>query len=49
MSKGKWVREAIEKALSDRGADDPVARLAQIEAPTGDIVQMLAEIDAGRR
>ncbi len=48
MSKGQWVREAIEKALADRGVDDPVARLAQIDAPTGDIDQMLAEIEAGR-
>lgn len=49
MSKGQWVREAIEKALADRSIDDPVARLAQLDAPSGDIDQMLAEIEAGRR
>lgn len=48
MSKGQWVREAIEKALADRSIDDPVARLAQLDAPSGDIDQMLAEIEAGR-
>ena len=48
MSKGQWVREAVEKALADRSADDPVARLAQLDAPTADIDQMLAEIEAGR-
>jgi hypothetical protein len=49
MSTGAWVREAMERALvDDRAADDPVARLERLGAPTGDIDQMLAEIDAGR-
>ena len=49
LSKGEWVRRAIERALSDgRAAADPVAALAALGAPTGDIEQMLAEIDAGR-
>lgn len=53
MSKGKWVRIAIEQALRLPGgakpAANPVARLASLEAPTADIDQMLSEIEAGRR
>ena len=53
VSKGEWVRRAVERALSGpdrrRGQTDPVARLASLEAPTADIEQMLAEIEAGRR
>jgi hypothetical protein len=52
MSKGEWVRRALEESLrrSGRGGSnsDPVARLAKLNAPTGDIDQMLAEIEAGR-
>ena len=49
MSKGQWVREAIERALADKsGHDDPLDRLARLGAPTADIDQMLAEIEAGR-
>jgi len=49
LSKGAWVRAAIERALAeDRPAVDPLARLAALGAPTGDIDQMLAEIEAGR-
>ncbi len=50
MSKGEWVREAIERALrdGDRGFD-PLARLASLGAPTADNDQMLGEIEAGRR
>ncbi|MEK6608384.1 MAG: hypothetical protein AABZ30_12040 [Myxococcota bacterium] len=49
LSQGAWVRRAIEQALSARrGAADPLARLASLGAPTGEIEQMLAEIDAGR-
>jgi len=49
MSKGGWVRRAIERALAEGGpAADPVAALAALGAPTGDIEQMLAEIEAGR-
>jgi ribbon-helix-helix CopG family protein len=48
-SKGEWVRRAIERALAEgRVATDPVAALAGLAAPTGDIEQMLAEIDSGR-
>ena len=48
VSKGEWVRRAIRSALSDE-ALDPLARLAALEGPTGDIDQLLEEIDAGRR
>lgn len=49
LSKGEWVRRAIERALADgRTTADPVARLGSLGAPTGDIDQILAEIDAGR-
>lgn len=54
ISKGEWVRRAIEAALSSRasevGADsDALARLEALDAPTGEIEDMLAEIEAGRR
>jgi hypothetical protein len=52
ISKGEWVRRAIQVALrhgTDPGrGTDPLSRLATLEAPTGDIDQMLAEIEAGR-
>ena len=50
LSRGAWVREAIERALSgDRPAGvDPLDQLAGLGAPTADIEQMLAEIEAGR-
>ena len=49
MSKGEWVRRAIEQALRDKAApSDPVERLASLGGPTADIDQMLAEIEAGR-
>jgi hypothetical protein len=49
LSTGAWVREALERALAqDRPAADPLDALARLGAPTGDIDQMLAEIDAGR-
>jgi hypothetical protein len=49
ISKGEWVRRAIEKALSERpGAPDPVQALSGLGAPTADIEQMLAEIESGR-
>lgn len=50
VSKGAWVRGAIERALSDeRSGDDPLARLSSLGAPTADPEQMLEEIEAGRR
>ena len=49
MSKGKWVRLAVERALAEnRPPPDALERLGRLGAPTGDIDAMLAEIDAGR-
>jgi hypothetical protein len=49
VSKGEWVQGAVERALDNPAAPiDPVARLATLGAPTADIDQMLAEIEAGR-
>jgi hypothetical protein len=49
LSTGAWVREALERALAEpAGTGDPLARLAELGAPTADIDQMLAEIEAGR-
>jgi len=49
VSKGEWVRRALEDALKKevRGPD-ALARLSALGAPTADIDQMLAEIEAGR-
>jgi len=49
VSKGEWVRQAIERALAepDRPAD-VLARLGSLGAPTADIDEMLAEIESGR-
>ena len=49
LSKGAWVRRAIERAIAeDRAPADPLEKLSGLGAPTGDIGQMLAEIEAGR-
>ena len=52
MSKGEWVRRAINQALQQPGTNipgqDPVRRLAGLQAPTAGIDQMLSEIEAGR-
>lgn len=49
LSTSAWVRQAIERALAEPSpAADALDRLAALGAPTGDIDQMLAEIDAGR-
>jgi len=49
ISRAEWVRRAIERALADDGATpDPLSQLAGLGAPTADIDQMLAEIEAGR-
>jgi hypothetical protein len=49
ISKGEWVRRAIERALrGPSAAVDPLERLGRLGAPTADIDDMLAEIDAGR-
>ncbi|MBI5282870.1 MAG: antitoxin [Candidatus Solibacter usitatus] len=52
ISKGEWVRRALEASLRTAGADsaaDPLARMSSINAPTCDIDQMLSEIEAGRK
>lgn len=50
ISRGEWVRRAIEAALADSGRrSDAVARLASLEGPTGPMDLVLAEIEAGRR
>ena len=48
LSAGAWVRQAIDRALQDHHRGDPLDQLAALGAPTGDIEQLLAEIDAGR-
>ena len=49
ISKGEWVRQAVERSLAEGPRDvDPLDRLASLGAPTADIGQMLAEIEAGR-
>ena len=49
VSKGEWVRQALETILSgERRAPDPLARLSSLGAPTADIDEMLTEIEAGR-
>lgn len=49
QSTSAWVRAAIERRLADeRAAGDPLDRLAGLDAPTGDVTEMLAEIEAGR-
>ncbi len=49
LSTGAWVRVAMERMLDDdRPSADPLAKLGSLGAPTGDIDQMLAEIESGR-
>jgi hypothetical protein len=52
ISTGEFVRRALRKSLAQFTSasqhDDPVAKLAALSAPTGDIDQMLAEIERGR-
>jgi hypothetical protein len=49
LSTGAWVREVLERALAEpAAAKDPLARLAELDGPTGDVDQMLGEIEAGR-
>jgi hypothetical protein len=51
VSKGEWVRRAIELSLNS-GAEpdrkDSLTRLASLSAPTADISGMLEEIERGR-
>jgi hypothetical protein len=51
VSKGAWVRTAIEERLAQAGGvatADPLETMAELGAPTADIGEMLAQIEAGR-
>lgn len=49
LSKGEWVRRAIEKALDEPDTNvDPLAKLRRLLAPTAGIRRMPAEIQAAR-
>lgn len=52
ISKGEWVRRALEAALRPpmrvSEGRDPLQGLASLDAPTGDLGQMLSEIEGGR-
>jgi len=48
MSKGEWVRRAVERVLAEERSADPLAELAALDAPTADVDDMLAEIESGR-
>ena len=51
VSKGEWVRRAIEERLERQSSalpEDPLAALGSLDAPTADIDDMIAEIEAGR-
>ena len=53
MTVAEWVRHALRSAYRQRPAADPEKKLAVVKAaisgsyPTGDIHQMLAEIERG--
>lgn len=51
ISKGEYVRRVLAASLHKQRkgtSGDPLEQLASLNAPTGDIEQMLAEIEAGR-
>jgi hypothetical protein len=49
LSTSAYVRRVIERALvEEQSTGDALDRLSGLEAPTGDIEQMLAEIETGR-
>ena len=49
QSTGAWVRDAIERHLNEaKQSIDALEQLKALGAPTGDIDQMLAEIESGR-
>jgi hypothetical protein len=50
-SKSEWVRRPLKSSLRRGGngiQTNPVERLAALACPTGDIDQILAEINEGR-
>lgn len=54
MSRGEWVRRAIEEALRRQTAPgtqtlDPLTRLASLQGPTAEIEEMIAQIESGRQ
>jgi len=52
VSKGEWVRRALKESLRQGGSyskTNPLERMAALGGPTGDIDQIIAEIDEGRR
>lgn len=49
LSKGEWVRRAIERMLAEeRQVEDPLSKLSSLQGPTADIDEMLDEIEKGR-
>ncbi len=49
VSKGEWVRRALERSLAEESAtSDPLAALAALSGPTADLDRMLREIESGR-
>jgi hypothetical protein len=55
MTTAEWVRRSLREARDAQSRKDPAARLAVVRAagrhryPTGDIDQMLSEIERGYR
>ena len=54
VSKGEWVRGAIDKALHHQtdhsgASGDLVARLASLNAPTADIEEMVEESESAQQ
>ena len=51
VSRGAWVRQAIEERLERESPElpgDPLAALRELNGPTADICAMISEIEAGR-
>ncbi len=51
VSRGAWVRRAIEERLEREAGpvpEDPLAELRTLNGPTSDICAMIGEIEAGR-
>lgn len=48
ISKGEYVRRALQRSLYSAQGPDPLDALASLDAPTADIDDMLSEIEAGR-
>ncbi len=51
VSRGAWVRRAIEERLEREVGpvpEDPLAELRTLNGPTSDICAMIGEIEAGR-